>query len=118
MIRPLWLASGLTALGLGLIGLFLPLLPTVPFLLLSAFCFARSSNRPHAWLVHHETLGPPIRDWQERGAVSRRAKWFATVSVLVALLLSWQMGFGTIVLVVQAAALSGVMAFLWTRPDY
>ncbi len=117
MTRPIWLISGLTALGLGLIGLFLPLLPTVPFLLLSAFCFARSSSRLHDWLVSHETLGPPIRDWQERGAVSRRAKWFATVSVLVALVLSWQLGFGATVLVVQAVALCGVMAFLWSRPE-
>lgn len=117
MIRPLWLVFGLTALALGLIGLLLPLLPTVPFLLLSAFCFARSSRRLHTWLVGHETLGPPIRDWQERGAVSRRAKVFATASVLAALALSWQLGFGATVLVVQAAALSGVMAFLWSRPD-
>ena len=117
MMRPLWIGGGLTALGLGLLGAFLPLLPTVPFLLLAAFCFARSSDRLHDWLVGHDTLGPPIRDWNERGAVSRRAKVFATVSVLAALGLSWATGFGAAVLTIQAAALAGVMTFLWTRPD-
>ncbi|MCV2863285.1 YbaN family protein [Albidovulum sediminicola] len=116
-MRPLWVSAGLLSLGLGLLGLFLPLLPTVPFLLLSAFCFARSSERLHDWLVNHDRLGPPIRDWRERGAVSRRAKLFATASVLASLGLAVWLGFGTVVLLVQVAALSGVMAFLWTRPD-
>ncbi|MCV2867297.1 YbaN family protein [Defluviimonas sp. WL0002] len=116
-MRPLWIGAGLLSLGLGVIGLFLPLLPTVPFLLLSAFCFARSSERLHDWLVGHETFGPPIRDWQLRGAVSRRAKLFATASVLASLVLTWGLGFGVTVLLIQSTALCGVMTFLWTRPD-
>lgn len=117
MIAPFWVALGLLSLACGLVGIFLPLLPTVPFLLLSAFCFARSSARLHGWLVDHPRLGPPIRDWNERGAVSPRAKWFATASVLTAALLTYATGFGWAVLTIQGLALSGVMLFLWTRPD-
>ena len=117
MIRLLWITGGLIALGCGFLGLFLPLLPTVPFLLLAAFCFARSSQSLHDWLVAHDTLGPPIRDWRDRGAVSARAKRFASVSAAAALVLTWALGFGTLALAVQTAALACVLTFLWTRPD-
>lgn len=117
MIAPVWVVLGLAALGCGIVGLALPLVPTVPFLLLAAFCFARSSERLHRWLVDHHRLGPPIRDWNDRGAVSRKAKRLATASVLAALALSWAAGFGMSVLGIQAVALSGVMLFLWSRPD-
>ena len=63
-MRTVWLILGFFFTGLAMIGVILPLLPTVPFLLLAAFCFARSSDRFHRWLVEHPTLGPPIRDWR------------------------------------------------------
>ena len=72
--RLLFLAFGFASLALGVLGLFLPLLPTVPFVLLAAFSFARSSPRLETWLVEHPKLGPPIRDWRERGAVRPAAK--------------------------------------------
>src|SRR3546814_15381867 len=56
-----------------------PGLPTVPFVLLSAYAAARGSRRLHAWLRRHRQFGPMIRDWQSQGAVSRRAQWLATV---------------------------------------
>ena len=66
---------GSLALVLGVIGVFVPLLPTTPFILLAAWCFLRSSPRFHAWLTTHPRFGPIIRDWHERGAiVSARAR--------------------------------------------
>jgi uncharacterized membrane protein YbaN (DUF454 family) len=103
-------------MALGLIGAFLPLLPTVPFLLLSAFCFARSSERLHDWLVSHRVFGPPIQNWRDRGAIGRRAKIFASASILASFVPS--VALGTIwIIAVQAAVLSLVAVFIWSRPE-
>ena len=74
MMRLVYIAIGCTAVVLGVAGIFLPLLPTTPFLLLAAWAFARSSPRLEAWLVRHPRLGPPISAWRERGAIPARAK--------------------------------------------
>lgn len=105
------------ALALGLAGTVLPLLPTTPFLILSAFCFARSSERLHDWLVWHPVFGPSIRDWRDHGAISRRAKVMAMIAIGLAFAISVLMGFGWPVLAVQAVVLAGVVTFLLTRPD-
>ncbi len=117
MTRAAWLALGLVALGLGAAGVFVPLLPTVPFLLLAAVGFARSSERLHHWLLSHRLFGPPIADWQERGVVSRRAKWAATVSILATFAVSLAFDLKPSLLAAQALALGLVALFLWTRPD-
>jgi hypothetical protein len=70
----IWAALGLVCVALALIGVALPLLPTVPFLLLAAFFFARSSERLHTWLVTHRLFGPMILDWQQSGAIRPGAK--------------------------------------------
>lgn len=74
MRRLLYLALGLLAVALGGLGILLPLLPTVPFMLLAAFFFAKSSPRLEAWLLEHPGFGPHIRDWRDRRAVSRAGK--------------------------------------------
>ena len=116
-MRAIWLVLGFVFTAIAFVGVVLPLLPTVPFLLLAAFCFARSSERFHGWLTNHPTLGPPIRDWRAHGAIRRRAKWLATVSVAAAFGISLALGLKLWVLAVQAAALVGVMVFIWTRPE-
>lgn len=116
-MRYVWAALGLLSLLCGLIGIVLPLVPTVPFILLAAFLFARSSDRLHSWLIHHPRFGPAIADWQTHGAVSLAAKKLATLSCLaipmisVFLQLRWQL------IAIQAVTLSGVMVFLWSRPN-
>lgn len=65
---------GFLALALGLIGIFLPLLPTMPFLLLASACFLRGSDRMHRWLHRHPVLGKFIRDYENKRAIPRRAK--------------------------------------------
>src|SRR3546814_13085565 len=74
MRRHFYLACGFLSLGLGAIGAFLPLLPTVPFMILAAFCFARSSPALEARLLEHRHFGPHIRRWRERGHISRRGQ--------------------------------------------
>lgn len=98
-------------------GAVLPLLPTVPFLLLAAFCFARSSVRLHRWLVGHPTFGPPIRDWEERGAIGRRAKWIATVSMAGSVIVALWLGLPGLSVAVQVVVLAAVGVFIWTRPE-
>ncbi|BEH11078.1 MULTISPECIES: YbaN family protein [Geobacter] len=81
MIKWLFLTVGVIATGLGVIGIFLPLVPTTPFLLLAAACFARSSDRFHRWLVEHAHLGPMVRGYLEGTGIPRRAKTVAIAMV-------------------------------------
>lgn len=115
--RWLYISLGCVSLLLAVIGIPLPLLPTTPFLLLSAYCFARGSERLHHWLLHHPHLGPPIRRWQEHGAISREAKWLGTVSLLLLIGASYWLQVATWVLALQACILLGVGGFLWSRPE-
>ena len=103
--------------ALAAIGVVLPLLPTVPFLLLAAFFFARSSSRLHNWLLSHRTFGPMIIDWQQSGAIRPAAKKAATISVAAVFGLSLFFSVPSHVLIIQAIVLSGVMIFIWTRPN-
>lgn len=113
----MWASFGIIAVTLGGIGVILPLLPTVPFLLLAAFCFARSSERLHQWLTTHPKLGPPIQDWNERGAISLKAKRLATASIAIVFLISLLLGLRWELLATQAATLSCVLVFIWSRPN-
>lgn len=81
MRRHLYLAGGLISVALGAVGAFIPVLPTVPFLLLAAFCFARSNPEWEARLLAHPRWGPSIRDWRERRAISRKAKLAALATL-------------------------------------
>ena len=73
MLRSLYLIGGFAAVALGIAGILLPLLPTVPFMILAAFCFARSSPRFEARLIEHPVFGPHIIRWRTNGAISRRS---------------------------------------------
>ena len=116
IVRSLWLTGGLLSLVAGIIGIVLPLLPTTPFLLLAAFCFARGSQRLHDWLVNHPRLGPPIRDWQAHGAISRRAKQMAMIAIVLVLAASVVFGAPTYIIIIQLVVLSAVSLFILTRP--
>ena len=114
--RIMWLALGATALGLAVLGVALPLLPTTPFLLVAAFAFARSSKRLHDWLLNHPTFGALIDDWHTHGAISRRTKIIAAASMVVVFILSLAMGAPGHVLAIQGIVLFMAAAFVLSRP--
>lgn len=116
-MKYLWIGLGWLALGLGIAGAFLPLLPTTPFLLLAAFSFSKGSQHLHDWLLQHRTLGPPIHNWQQYRAVSRQAKIWATASIVVLFCLSIVLQAPYWAILVQATILTGVTLFLWTRRE-
>jgi hypothetical protein len=114
--RLMWLAAGGLALGLGALGVFLPLLPTTPFILLAAFAFARSSPRLHNWLLQHRVFGPLIDNWRRYGAISRRAKAAGLASLVAVLFSSVLFGAPAYVLAIQAIVLGTSGLFILTRP--
>ena len=116
-MRGLWLTAGMLFLGLGLLGVLLPILPTTPFLLLAAWCFARSSPRLHGWLLGHRLFGPPIRNWEENGAISRPAKRLAAGSMAAVFALSVVLGLPWKALLAQGVLIGIGSAFVLTRPD-
>jgi len=115
--RTLWLSAGLLSVALGFLGAFLPLLPTTPFMLLAVFCFARSSERLHDWLINHPQFGGAIRDWNEKGAISTRVKVIAVFSMLGVLAISFVFGVPMHVIIIQVISLGAVSTFLLTRPS-
>lgn len=115
-MRVFWALAGTVSLMLGLLGVLLPLLPTVPFILLAAFCFSRSSDRLHDWLVDHAVFGPSIKDWRENGAISLKGKRLATISIAMVFCLSWIANLDASLLIIQAIVLIGVLLFIWSRP--
>lgn len=81
VVRGVYLAAGLLCLALGVIGLFLPIMPTTVFILLAAFFFARSSERLHSWIVGHPQFGPLISDYQAGLGIPMYAKVWAVGAV-------------------------------------
>lgn len=117
MTRWAWWLLAYASLALGIVGIVVPGLPTVPFVLLAAFAAARGSERLRARLLADPRFGPVIRDWEREGAVSRRAKRLATAMMSICAVLlfataprAWMAGIGTLVMAVVAA-------WLWHRPE-
>jgi uncharacterized membrane protein YbaN (DUF454 family) len=115
-VRFFYLIGGWLSLLLAGIGVVLPLLPTVPLVILAAFCFARSSPRLEAWLTSHPSMGPHIIAWRSRGAISRRGKLAAAAAFLAGIIVS-------LIFVPWPWPLAPMLAagicipWLWSRPD-
>lgn len=110
-------AIGLVFVALGFVGVFVPLLPTTPFLLVAAGCFARSSPAFHQWLFNHRILGHYVRDWERNRSIPLSAKILAVVTMSASL--AW-LALGTnapaIAVWMTGAILVCVAAWLVTRP--
>ena len=83
--RAVFFCLGCLFVGLGAVGVILPLIPTTPFLLLAAACYARSSRRFYDWLLANRIFGPTIRHWQESGSVALRTKVVAITLLVLTL---------------------------------
>lgn len=112
----LWAGLGLLSLGVGLVGIVVPLLPTTPLLLLSAFCFARGSPRLNRWLNEHPRLGPPLEQWRKHGAISARGKRNAILLMAAMPPLTLATGVSLQVVGLQCLVLALPAAFILTRP--
>ena len=112
VVRALLIAAGTLCVELGVIGIFLPVLPTTPFLLLAAACYARASERFYLWLVRNRTFGPTIREWRRHRSIPYRTKvvaialMSATIAVSIALLTRFPLAQG-------ALAVVGVVVGAW-----
>ena len=116
-VRSIYLAAGMLMTAVGIVGVFLPLLPTTPFLLVAVWCFSRSSPRLEQWLLTHRTLGPPLANWRREGAISARAKTIALC------LIAASYGFfyyrttpSPLLAVIVGLILSASALFILTRP--
>ena len=115
--RSMFLAVGWICVGLGFIGVWLPLMPTTVFLLIACWAFARSSPEIRAWLLDHPRFGRALADWHEHGAISPAAKWSAVVlmaasfGLVLATTDMAPLGYAALALLLAACA-----AYVVTRP--
>lgn len=117
MPRLVWIAIGWIFVGLGLIGAVLPVMPTTVFLILAAFAFGRGSPRARAWLVNHRWFGPPIRRWEETGAIPRSAKMISVGAMTASFVFTLWLRLNPWLLTAEALAMAAAAAFILTRPD-
>jgi len=106
------------SLVLGLIGIFVPIMPTVPFILLAAWAATKSSPRLARWLENHPRMGPPIREWRHGGVVRRSAKWYATVMMSAGGLALLVLARPIWVPVSAITLMTAVGIWLWLRPEH
>lgn len=114
----LWRITAFVALALGLVGIVLPVLPTVPFLILAAWAASKGWPALERWLLSHPAYGPQIRAWRERGIVPRRAKWFAIFAMAVSAALLQLMPAPAWARVSIPIVMAGIAVWLWRRPEY
>lgn len=111
-----WWLLAYVSLGTGIVGIFVPGLPTTVFILISAWAASRGSERLHTWLLQHPRFGPAIGNWQAHGAVSRKGKWMATVTMAVcAGIMLWCVPVAWVKWL-SIGCMTLVAAWLWRRP--
>lgn len=116
MARTVYLILGWFFVAIGLIGAFLPILPTVPFLILAAACFSRGSERAYAWLLNLPVYGRAVKKWQETRSIPLRAKILSTLILIVSMGTSIVLFVPVLIgKVVMAAFGVGVIVFIWVQ---
>lgn len=103
--RRCFLFSGFLSISMGVLGIMLPILPTTPFMLLGAYCFARGSEKWHHWLLNHHVFGEYITAFRDRRGLTLKQKYRIALSVSVMMSISLFVGFGS--------PMSMVIAFIW-----
>src|SRR5699024_7523075 len=117
MARPLYILIGVFFVALGFVGIFLPVLPTTPFLLIAVWAFSRGSPRLERWLLQHPKLGPAVLEWRAHRIIPLKAKLLAS-AMMTASFLYLLLGSGVALrFVMMAGATMGVGAgYIWSKP--
>ncbi len=118
VVKSIYLILGFLSFALGVIGIFLPIMPTTPFILLAAFCFSRSSERIYHWFINHKLFGKVIIDWNIHGVISLKSKLLVTILLPPSLIYS--IFFKEFPPMIDATiAIVGViiLGFIWSRPS-
>lgn len=116
-VRWLLLIGAVLCLALGVIGIFVPGLPTTVFILMAAWAAARSSPRLHEWLWYHPLFGIMLRNWAQGGCVHRRAKWSATALMTVSAIVLFFTAPHLWVAMLASSFMACVLGWLWLRPE-
>lgn len=116
-MRLFWLSLGWTAVALGAIGAFLPVVPTVPFLLVGAWAFSRSSPALRDRIRNHPRYGASVRAWQDRGVISPLAKIWAVVAMAAGVVLGLFLGIDLRIVAAQATICTVIGIYVVSRPS-
>jgi uncharacterized membrane protein YbaN (DUF454 family) len=114
-MRTVWVILGFVSLILGFIGIFLPVLPTTPFVLLGAFCFSKGSERYHQLLLKNRWFGPLIVNWQQNRVIPLKAKKLATFWILLGMTVVWWNPIRLYAQVLATACMTGALIFIWKQ---
>lgn len=117
-MRYLFLGIGWIFIILGVIGIFVPVLPTAPFVIVAGYCFSRGSQRWHHWLLTRPIIGPMVANWESNGVIELRPKIYATVMIVI--MFGSSLALVNVSQPIQIALVLtgvGVLVFIWTRPS-
>jgi len=117
VVRALLMCVAVLSLGLALLGIVTPGLPSTEFVLIAAWASARSSPRFHAWLLRHRLFGPPLRDWHNGRRIRRKAKWMATASMAVCSALMIAVVPHVWLVMLAVVCMLAVQVWLWRQPE-
>ena len=118
LIKKLYISLGFLSLLLGIIGLFLPIMPTTPFVILAAWFFQKGSEKLHQWLISQPYFGPAIHQWQSQGLISKQAK--ITSITLITISFSWVLitrPLPIIFKIIMATLGLGICFYIGSRPS-
>jgi uncharacterized membrane protein YbaN (DUF454 family) len=117
VLRAVYLAIGLSCVGLGVLGVFLPVLPTTPFLLISLWAFSKSSARLELWLLEHKRFGPRLVAWRTHRVIPLPAKLAAWGSMIVSLTLMIVTGASVIAIAGAASVMAIGATYVASKPS-
>lgn len=115
--RLIYLAVGGLCTALGIVGAFVPVMPTTPFLLVALWAFGKSSPRLRDWLYHHPRYGPTLRDWFEHGAISVRVKAIAVIAMACSVPVVYHVSSSWIAVSVHGTIILATAVFILSRPS-
>lgn len=117
MRKLILMSVGTLSLGTGLVGIFVPLLPTTCFILLAAYCYSKSSDRFYQKLISHSKFGPTILQWEKYRVIRVPIKCWASTMISISALLLWTTSAPLYVKIGTSAFLMGLVVYIWSKPS-